>query len=135
MMVGRTRSGNASMKRLCHGLIAGLVMGLVTGACADRPLEEEEEPPDIEGLCQTYCSRYMECVWTPESSFSTEDECAHNCRESVDWERTCAEFKEELLTCFTRYECPDFARNWGGSEGLCREEINEYSTCLPGEPR
>jgi hypothetical protein len=111
-------------------------MGLVAAACSDRPLEEEEEPPDIEGLCQAYCSRYMECVWTPASSFSSEDECVQTCRESVDWTRTCAELKETALLCFTQYECPDYARNWIiGPDGLCQAEIFEYSACLPGDPK
>jgi hypothetical protein len=124
------------MRRLFHGLIAGLAIGLAASACSDRPLEEEEEPPDIEGLCQAYCSRFMECVWTPESMFSTEDECAHTCRESVDWGRTCAELKETALICFTQYECPDYARIWTDRpNGPCQAEIHEYSACLPGAPK
>ena len=117
----------------CGVLVLGLAGWLVGCSCSDQSLAEEEEPPDIEGLCQVYCERVMECRWTPDSAatFSTVEGCAENCRNDVLWDR-CPDRNEALLRCETAYECPEFA-NFGcrDDQGQCCAEIRAASSCAP----
>ncbi len=118
------------MRPLPHALAFGL--GVLAGCtCTDRTLEEQESPPDIDGLCQAHCERVMECVWTPDSSvsFNTVEGCFDNCRESPAWNTPdCAKRREALLTCITQYECPEFA-SYGCAtpQGHCCTETMQQS--------
>jgi hypothetical protein len=120
------------MKRLYQGLIAGLAMGLVVGACSDRPVGEEEPPPDIEGLCHEYCALVMECVWYPGASadFTTEEGCRRNCEADVMWEK-CTRVNEAMYTCFTQTDCPEFAEFGTDPDGPCHREARALSGCTP----
>jgi hypothetical protein len=132
------RGRHGATNRLRYGLIAGLAFGLVGGSCSDRPVADEEPPPDIVGLCKAHCVRVMECVWHPGSSaeFSTEDGCRHNCETTDVWWNGCSREAEAMLACTTKYDCPEFAVV--GTEypdGDCVAEISDLSTCRPRSSR
>jgi len=103
-------------------------------SCNERILENEPPPIDIEGMCHTYCERVMECLWTPDigASFSTVEECEHNCRTDRAWGR-CPDEQTDHLECLNSYECPEFADFGRGchdddpATGQCCEEIHAYS--------
>jgi hypothetical protein len=126
--------GSGTVERLRQGLALGLAVWLAGCSCADRAVEEEEPPPDIDGLCRVYCSRVMECLWTPEigATFSTEAECFRNCQDDVVW-GLCPAINEALFECLTRYECPEFAEfGHDCPEGQCCAELDAVSVCVAG---
>ena len=77
------------MKRTFHERIAVLALAVLAAACSDRPLEDEEPPPDIEGLCYEHCVRTMECVWTPDlgAEFDTVEGCQRGCENDNNWDQ------------------------------------------------
>jgi len=113
-------------------LLLGLL--LVGCQCHDRTIDDPPPLPDIEGMCRTYCERVMECLWTPESpvSFSTVEQCEHNCRVDVNWDN-CPDVQTDMLECINGYECPKFAEFGRGchdddpATGHCCEEIAAQS--------
>lgn len=115
--------------RTFHERVAVLALGLLAAACSDRPLEDEEPPPDIEGLCYEHCVRVMECVWTPGSAaFDTIEGCQRGCEDDSNWDQ-CPRATEADYVCFTQYDCPDYAMV--RREGVCDPEIAAYSACIP----
>jgi hypothetical protein len=124
------------MKPLYHGLFLMLAFGLAGSSCSDRPVEDEEPPPDIVGLCKAHCVRVMECRWYPDSAtFDTEEGCRHNCEADVMWDK-CPRETEAMHACSTQYDCPEFAVV--GSEypdGPCVAEVSAMATCGPRSSR
>lgn len=117
------------MKRKFHERIAVFALGLLAAACSDRSLEDEEPPPDIEGLCYEHCVRTMECVWAPGSAaFDTIEGCQRGCEGDNNWDG-CPRATEALHLCTTQYGCPYFAIV--GTEDVCDPEITAYSVCNP----
>jgi hypothetical protein len=118
------------MPCLHHTLLTVLVLGL---GCSARAVEEDERP-DAEGLCQGYCERFLECVWRPEDepSFHTAEECIAGCMSDVRWDPACEDVMEDMMVCFTGYECPGFAQIWSPtSDRPCFRENLAYSNCFP----
>ena len=117
------------MTRALQRILAGLAIGGVAAACSDRPLADEEPPPDIEGLCRAHCARVMECVWTPDigATFDTEEGCRHNCAADVLWDECPRELEAQRI-CTTQYDCPEFADPRFVIDG-CREEGDAVHGC------
>lgn len=112
-----------------------IVFALLAGAlgCSDRAVEEDE-PPDVEGLSRAYCERLMGCVLTPEDDvgFDTVDECTSVLMNNRRWEPACEDVMEDMMICYTSYDCPEFRTIFTEVEdGPCRSEIHEYSICFP----
>jgi hypothetical protein len=121
------------MKRTFQTIVAGLVLGLWVTSCSDRTLEDEELPPDIEGLCYEHCVRVMECVWTPElgAEFDTVAGCQHNCEAAKNWDE-CPRASEAVFACTTQYDCPYYARvGTEHPDGPCVAEVGAFSVCNP----
>jgi len=109
-------------------LLLGLL--LVGCQCHDRAIDDPPPPPDIEGLCRTYCERVVECLLPLgiPASFSTVEGCQHYCRTSTLWD-ICPDIQVDMFECINGYECPKFAEFGRGchdddpATGQCCEEI------------
>ena len=120
-------------RALFAGLLAGLLAGVLVSSCADRPLEDEEPPPDIEGLCYEHCARVMECLWYPgaNADFSTEEGCRESCGSQLSWER-CPRALEAFYACYAQYDCPEYAElGTDYPEGPCSEQMLARTNCTP----
>jgi len=125
------------MPKLAPTLALGVAL-LAACSCSERILEERDSGPDIDGLCQVYCERTIECRWAPDRfDFDTVEGCVDNCRETPEWEMPrCAQTLEAMLTCTAQYECPTFADYGRGCyddttpDGLCCPEISANSSCF-----
>ncbi len=118
---------SVAMHRHHRWLLASLV--IVLAGCSARSVEEED-PPDIEGLCRDYCERIIECDLSPNAEFDTVEGCIHNCSVDAGWGPGCTEISVELFECHNQFECPDFTYERAAQ---CEPEILAHSNCVPDE--
>ena len=116
-----------TMKARSHALAALLVVGLA--ACSARSVEEEEEP-DIEGLCRGHCERVLECALSPSADFDDMDGCMQACTTNERWAPECAETMVAMYECQHQFECPGYQL---ARAEQCEPENLAYSNCWPEE--
>lgn len=95
-------------------------------------LDEPEYEPDIEGNCNRWCEKQLDCRADPP--YGSEAECFASCAESLAWQVPCNEVYEAEQECIVALPCDEFVRLGPNSttpreEQPCWDKSDEFAAC------
>lgn len=99
----------------------------------------EEEPEDLDTLCEDVCQLMIDCDWEWQGLEDMES-CLGNCKQNQgrfkdDWDEACYGSLTDLIYCAIQLGCEDYSKAFDFSDGegvlYCTHERNQMDVLCP----